>query len=64
MCFLMYVLLFCLFFPELRTEPRALCLLGKYSTNELIPQMPPPINHVRLDIIAHVQSQIDYREME
>ena len=30
---------FCfLFFPELRTEPRALCLLSKHSTNELNPQ--------------------------
>jgi len=29
---------FFLFFPELRTEPRALCLLGKHSTTELNPQ--------------------------
>jgi len=31
-------LLFCLFFPELRNEPRALHLLGKHSTTELNPQ--------------------------
>jgi hypothetical protein len=29
---------FALFFPELRTKPRALCLLGKRSTTELNPQ--------------------------
>jgi hypothetical protein len=34
----LYVLFFFVFFPELRTEPRALCLLGKRSTTELSPQ--------------------------
>ena len=35
-----FCFLFCfvLFFLELRTEPRALCLLGKCSTTELKPQ--------------------------
>ena len=33
----LFVFGFC-FFLELRTEPRALCLLGKCSTTELNPQ--------------------------
>jgi hypothetical protein len=36
-CVLLFLFLF-FFFPELRTEPRALHLLGKHSTVELNPQ--------------------------
>ena len=36
-CLFCFVL-FCFVFPELRNEPRALCLLGKCSTTELNPQ--------------------------
>jgi hypothetical protein len=43
-CCFVFLFLFCFFFPELRTEPRALRLLGKRSTTELNPQPPTLYN--------------------
>ena len=38
--FFFFFSFFFFLFPELRTESRALCLLGKRSTTELNPQPP------------------------
>lgn len=40
---LFYFILFIYFFSELRTEPRALCLLGKCSATELNHQPQQPV---------------------